>query len=112
MVRCPPLGPDGKPLSIVGLDSSIIQNPKVWEASGHVGGFSDPMVDCRETKARYRYDHLRVFRHKLDQRFPIFAFMDGDPAAAQKKVAKVKAASPEDFEEVAFSSLTPEERAR
>ena len=45
MVKAPPLGPDGQPLQIVGLDSSIIQNPKVWEASGHVGGFSDPMVD-------------------------------------------------------------------
>ena len=38
MVECPPLGPDGAPLQIVGLDSAIIQNPKVWEASGHVGG--------------------------------------------------------------------------
>ena len=32
---------------MVGLDCSIIMNPRVWEASGHVGGFSDPMVDCR-----------------------------------------------------------------
>ena len=60
MVTTPPIGPDGLPLQIVGLDSAIIQNPKVWEASGHVGGFSDPMVDCRETKARYRADHLIV----------------------------------------------------
>ena len=52
MVRCPPNGPDGQPLDILGLDTAIIQNPRVWEASGHVGGFSDPMVDCRETKAR------------------------------------------------------------
>ncbi len=61
MVRCPPTGPDGALLSIVGLDSSIIQNPKVWEASGHVAGFNDPMVDCRETKSRYRADQLLVF---------------------------------------------------
>ncbi|MCI5060508.1 MAG: glycine--tRNA ligase [Alphaproteobacteria bacterium] len=61
MVTCPPIGPDGHPLQIVGVDSAIIQNPKVWEASGHVGGFSDPMVDCRETKKRYRADHLIVF---------------------------------------------------
>ena len=54
MVRCPPPGPDGNPISVVGLDSSIIQNPRVWEASGHVDGFNDPMVDCRESKARYR----------------------------------------------------------
>jgi glycyl-tRNA synthetase len=62
VVRCPPAGPDGRPLSIVGVDSAIIQNPQVWVASGHVGGFNDPMVDCRETKARYRADQLVVFR--------------------------------------------------
>lgn len=60
MVLCPPIGPDGHPVQIVGLDSAIIQNPKVWVASGHVGGFSDPMVDCRETKKRYRADHLVI----------------------------------------------------
>src|SRR5882672_9790786 len=58
MVECPPIGPDGHPIDMVGLDSSIIQNPKAWVASGHVGGFSDPMVDDRETKQRYRADHL------------------------------------------------------
>lgn len=58
-VECPPIGPDGEPVSIVGLDSSIIQNPKVWEASGHVGGFNDPMVDDKETKQRFRSDHLQ-----------------------------------------------------
>jgi len=61
MVRCPPFDDDGHPLSIVGLDSSIIQNPRAWEASGHVAGFNDPMVDCRETKSRYRADHLTIF---------------------------------------------------
>lgn len=60
MVLTPPIGPDGEPVEIVGLDSAIIQNPKVWVASGHVGGFSDPMVDCRETKKRYREDHIDV----------------------------------------------------
>src|ERR1700716_3094715 len=65
MVRNPPLGPDGKEVAMVGVDCSIIMNPKVWEASGHVGGFSDPMVDCRETKERYRADQLYVFLHDL-----------------------------------------------
>ena len=60
MVKCPPIGPDGNPVRIVGLDSAIIQNPQVWVASGHVGGFSDPMVDCKETKKRYRSDHLTI----------------------------------------------------
>ncbi len=43
---------------VVGLDSAILQSPKVWEASGHLSGFSDPMVDCRECKARFRADDL------------------------------------------------------
>jgi len=43
---------------IVALDSSIILHPKVWEASGHVAGFSDPLVDCRTCKKRFREDHL------------------------------------------------------
>ncbi|HMB72990.1 MAG TPA: glycine--tRNA ligase [Gammaproteobacteria bacterium] len=49
------------PYSMVGLDSALLMNPRVWEASGHVGGFSDPMVDCRETRNRYRADQLVVF---------------------------------------------------
>ncbi|MEM7672026.1 MAG: glycine--tRNA ligase [Verrucomicrobiota bacterium] len=51
---------------IVGLDASIIMNPKVWEASGHVGGFSDPMVDCKESKMRYRADHIFFSEVKVD----------------------------------------------
>ncbi|MFT5199267.1 MAG: glycyl-tRNA synthetase [Planctomycetota bacterium] len=43
---------------VVGLDSAIIQHPKVWETSGHVGGFSDPMVDCKKCKGRFRADKL------------------------------------------------------
>jgi glycyl-tRNA synthetase len=43
---------------VVALDSSIILNPQVWVASGHVGGFSDPLVDCRTCKLRFRADHI------------------------------------------------------
>jgi len=43
---------------IVALDSAIILNPRVWEASGHVAGFSDPLVDCRTCKLRFRADKL------------------------------------------------------
>ena len=43
---------------IVALDSAIILNPRVWEASGHVTGFTDPLVDCRTCKLRFRADHL------------------------------------------------------
>lgn len=43
---------------VVGLDSAIIMHPRVWEASGHVEGFTDPMVDCRNCKRRFRADQL------------------------------------------------------
>ncbi|MFO8013787.1 MAG: glycine--tRNA ligase, partial [Phycisphaerae bacterium] len=58
IVRRPPVGPDGEPIEMVGLDCSIIMNPKVWEASGHLTGFTDPMVDCRACKARFRADQV------------------------------------------------------
>jgi glycyl-tRNA synthetase len=43
---------------IVAIDSAIIQSPRVWEASGHLAGFSDPLVDCRTCGRRFRADHL------------------------------------------------------
>ncbi|MDE5858986.1 MAG: glycine--tRNA ligase, partial [Oscillospiraceae bacterium] len=42
----------------VGLDSAILMNPQTWVASGHLGGFSDPLMDCRECKTRHRADQL------------------------------------------------------
>jgi glycyl-tRNA synthetase len=89
MVECPPIGPDGTPLQIVGLDSSIIQNPKAWVASGHVGGFNDPMVDCRESKRRYRADHLMVYQPETG---PGFAFMEGETDDVHRKMKKAKVA--------------------
>ena len=44
--------------NIYGLDSAIIMNPEVWVASGHVGGFSDPLIDCKKCKSRHRADKL------------------------------------------------------
>ena len=43
---------------VVGLDSAILQHPSVWKASGHLDTFSDPLVDCKECKSRFRADHL------------------------------------------------------
>ncbi len=43
---------------VVGIETSIIMHPKVWEASGHVAGFSDPLVDCKVSKQRFRADQL------------------------------------------------------
>ena len=97
MVECPPIGPDGKPLSIVGLDSSIIQHPQAWVASGHVGGFADLMVDCRETKGRYRADHVvcvPIAFEKAGERKTLpfmLSALDGDEAGAtiSKKAKKI-----------------------
>jgi len=47
---------------IVALDSAIILNPRVWEASGHVAGFTDPLIDCRTCKLRFRADQLELAR--------------------------------------------------
>ena len=44
--------------NIVGLDSAILMNPETWVASGHIGGFSDPLIDCKECKTRHRADKL------------------------------------------------------
>src|SRR5687767_5386219 len=49
---------------IVALDSAIILHPRVWEASGHVTGFADPLVDCRTCKLRFRADHLDDPEHE------------------------------------------------
>ena len=43
-----------------GIDASILMHPQVWKASGHVDGFSDPMVDCKECKARFRADKVEL----------------------------------------------------
>lgn len=90
MVITPPIGPDGAPIEIVGVDSAIIQNPKCWEASGHVGGFNDPMVDCKESKKRYRADHLEMVKTANFANSLLFAFEKetGNDERA-KKIEKV-----------------------
>jgi glycyl-tRNA synthetase len=58
VVRRPPAGPDGEPIEMVGLDCAIIMNPKVWEASGHLSGFKDPMRKCPGCGYFVRADHV------------------------------------------------------
>ena len=53
---------------IVGIESTIIMHPKVWEASGHVAGFTDPLVDCKTSKQRYRADQLFFAQVVVDGR--------------------------------------------
>ncbi|MDX2028633.1 MAG: glycine--tRNA ligase [Alphaproteobacteria bacterium] len=130
MVECPPLGPDGKPLSIVGVDTSIIQHPQTWIASGHAGGFADLMVDCRETKLRYRADHIMVFvevsyEDKTGERKSLYlSSLDGGEEGREivekkaKKIAKKRGGNESSVKVglginsiVPLTTLTPESRA-
>jgi glycyl-tRNA synthetase len=70
MVRNPPPGPDGQEISMVGVDCSIIMNPKVWEASGHVGGFADPMVGCKTEGCKKLFRADKVFAVDLSPAKP------------------------------------------
>ncbi|MBV8061241.1 MAG: glycine--tRNA ligase [Alphaproteobacteria bacterium] len=126
MVECPPLGPDGNPLSIVGLDTSIIQHPQAWMASGHVAGFADLMVDCRESKGRYRADHilcLEVFYEKAGQRksLGMLSVLSGEDAAdilakkAKKMVQKAGGGDVVPFDlatATPLTSLSPAEQSK
>ena len=103
MVICPPIGPDGHPVEIVGLDSAIIQHPKVWKASGHVDSFNDPMVDCKETKSRYRADHVKVLVPHDGQGMS-YAFVD-DRDAAEKKIKRDAKRNTTDYKDVILTTL-------
>lgn len=97
MVITPPIGPDGNPIEIVGVDSSIIQNPKSWEASGHVGGFNDPMVDCKASKKRYRADHVIVYSPKDGEGHAVAFDKDTEDADIEKRLKKLTKKAPADF---------------
>jgi glycyl-tRNA synthetase len=88
--------------NIVGIDASIMMNPTVWEASGHVASFNDPMIDDRTTKRRYRADHL-IENHigKL-----VRDGKDGD--AARVKEAYEAAAGSEDPNRALYEIITGE----
>jgi glycyl-tRNA synthetase len=86
MVRNPPPGPDGQEIQMVGVDCALIMNPKVWEASGHVGGFADPMVDCKKCRRRYRADKV-IFAGLAAEAQPVsivLAFEANDKTEAAK----------------------------
>lgn len=125
MVECPPIGPDGSPIDMVGLDSAIIQHPKVWKASGHVDNFNDPMVDDRETKLRYRADHVWTATAQVKRKngnvdtLGVYSVLSGDDAADLfvKKIDKLarktgggEVIPPSEF--VPFTKLTPEQQAQ
>ena len=110
-------GPDGQGVQVVGVDCTIIMNPRVWEASGHVGGFNDPMVDCRESKARYRADHL-VALGAIEAGARLFVTVEGDASQREKAVKALLKYERRDELDLArhvvrpFTQLTAEERAR
>jgi glycyl-tRNA synthetase len=97
-------------VQIVGLDSSIIQNPRTWQASGHVAGFSDPMVDDRETKQRYRADHVLVLSPK-DGNGHSYAYMPGEEETAHKKIKREARRNPEDYAVVPLPTIAVTEYA-
>jgi glycyl-tRNA synthetase len=111
------VGPDGVPVDIVGVDCTIIMNPKVWVASGHVGGFNDPMVDCRESKARYRADHLVVIG-AAEPGARLHAFVENDEDQQAKAIKALCRYEKRDALDPArhllrpFVGLSAEERAR
>lgn len=86
--------------NIVGLDSAIFMQPKVWEASGHVGGFSDPLVECKKCQTRSRVDHLLeekgIFADEKMSEVEISALFDEQknsiacPKCGEKKWGAVK----------------------
>ena len=109
MVITPPIGPDGNPIEIVGVDSSIIQNPKSWEASGHVGGFNDPMVDCKASKKRYRADHVIVYSPKDGEGHAVAFDKDAEDADIEKRLKKLTKKAPADFTTEKLDQLPAEQ---
>ncbi|MFW6217861.1 MAG: glycine--tRNA ligase [Verrucomicrobiota bacterium] len=109
---------------VFGLDSSIIMHPEIWKASGHVDGFSDPMVDCKESKRRYRADQLFFAPVVLDgEDCGYVAFVEGsDDVSIVKQAKKLrdsldkKQANMDDVtllnQHVEFTEATDEQRGR
>lgn len=69
----------------VGLDAAILMNPRTWEASGHIGNFNDPMIDCKQCKARHRAD--KIIENALDEK-GIELVVDGLPFEKMEELIK------------------------
>lgn len=72
---------------IIGLDSQILMNPKVWEASGHVGGFSDPLVDCKKCNSRFRADQM--IEEYIKNNFSVTIMKNDKPELAEELTTKI-----------------------
>ncbi len=91
---------------VVGLDAAILSSPKVWEASGHLANFTDPLVDCRSCKERWRADHLEVDPADGKVHCPKCGSTDLTEARAFNLMFKTHAGPVEDEGSVAY--LRPE----
>ncbi len=106
---------------MVGLDCTIIMHPQVWKCSGHYDLFCDYMVDCRESKKRYRFDQVRGrwVEHKGVRIFvTTMVEADQENEETQRKACKYFNLRNKDAEQLQWDShwlslekLTPEERA-
>ena len=82
----PPGAPEA--YEMVGLDCTIIMHPQVWRVSGHYDLFCDMMVDCRQTKSRYRADHIRCYPVHSDAKTVIgYVATMNDPDEFEKEVS-------------------------
>ena len=88
----PLLVPAGAPstFDMAGINSSIIQHPQVWRASGHYDQFGDLMVDCRETTRRYRYDHVVGRWAQLRDASTVFITAPPDAADAGEALSRAR----------------------
>lgn len=83
---------------VEGLDASILMHPRVWEASGHVENFTDPMVDCKECKSRYRLDVLYESYNEKRQKKIVEGYIETlsdverEPFGKQSREAQIEAA--------------------
>jgi glycyl-tRNA synthetase len=89
---------------MVGIDTAIIQHPKTWVASGHAATFTDPMVDDRESKQRYRADHVLVMVPR-DGQGHAYAFLPGEEESAHKKVKRDARRNPDQYDTVPLTKL-------
>src|SRR5690606_11486276 len=101
------------PYHMVGVETSIIMHPQVWKCSGHFDLFVDKMVDCRQTKSRYRVDHVkgRWIEGKLDgaassQRLFVTAVADGPEldAALTQRALKLFGVRAKEADQLAWQS--------
>jgi glycyl-tRNA synthetase len=91
---------------VVGLDSAIFMHPKAWVASGHVGSFNDPQVDCKNCKSRFRADHiLEDFGIPADKASIEFLNTELDKLRAEKKLVCPNCGKAELTEARAFSMM-------